>query len=212
MQMVVASWHRRFEAVLAQPGIEAALLFRNFGDAAGASLRHSHSQLVALPIVPPGLATSLAWALQHHDMDQVCATCKELACELESGLRVIEVAEEFAVLVPFAAGSPLEQWIVPRTHEQSFMWSREAEREGLAELLRRAVARLKLIGGDCAYNIVIEPGSIDSAYLSAAHWSVRIIPHLTTPGGFEMLTSLTVNPSSPEEDARRLRASPIESN
>jgi len=211
MQVVVETWHRRFTAALARPGIETVLVFRNHGSAAGASLRHSHSQLVAMPTIPPRLSHSLAWALRHHKEAHECATCRELILELESNQRVVELTDDFAMLVPCAASGPFEQWIVPRRHQPSFLNVNSQERASLAGSVQRALRRLKTVAGDAACNVAIEPGSSDTAYELAAHWSVRIVPAITTPGGFELLSGIRVNPSKPEDDAQRLRDCHIDS-
>lgn len=211
MQAVVETWHQRFTAALAQPGIETVLVFRNHGRAAGASLRHSHSQLVAMPTVAPRLSHALAWALGHHEETHECVTCKEQVLELESDQRVVELTDDFAVLVPYAASSPFEQWIVPRRHAPSFLNANAQERTALAGTLQRALHRFKAVAGDLPCNLAIEPGSSDTAYELAVHWSMRIVPAITTPGGFEMLSGIRVNPSRPEDDAQRLRDCRIDS-
>jgi UDPglucose--hexose-1-phosphate uridylyltransferase len=205
MQAVIETWHRRFCAALARPDIEAVLLFGNRGNRAGASLGHLHSQLIALAFVPPSLEDELArahaWLAKHG----TCATCEELRRELETGERIVELTEEYAVLVPRAAGSPLEQWIVPREHQPSYALADMANGAALGAVLQRAVRRLKSAAGDPAYNLLVEPGSVAPDDGGAAHWALRIVPNLTTPGGFELLSRIAVNPSSPEDDARRLR-------
>ena len=205
MQTVVETWHRRFGAALAKRSTATALLFRNHGSAAGASLRHAHSQLVALQDVPSKQAAALSWARRHHERIGECVTCKELSLELEADRRVVELAEHFAVLVPFAAGDPLEQWIVPRRHTASFLGASGEERAALAAAIQRAFRRLEAVAGHAACNLVIEPGSNQPADEPYAHWAVRIVPNTTTPGGFEMLSGIRVNPSVPEHDADQLR-------
>lgn len=207
MRVVVDTWHRRFAGALALPGIEAAVLFRNRGNDAGASLGHAHSQLVALPLVPPRLESSLAWARAYHEEHLRCAVCEELRQEIETGERVVELTEEFAVLVPFAAAGPLEQRIVPRAHQPSFALADEASRAKLGIVLQRAILRMKSVANHPAYNLLVEPGSTHPDHADSAHWAIRILPHLTTPGGFELLSGISVNPSSPEHDAASLRES-----
>jgi len=205
IQAVVTTWHRRFETALRRPDIATALVLRNHGRAAGASLGHSHSQLVAMNHVPPRLTRALEWACARREEDGNCVTCRELALEREARARVVEVNDEFAVLVPFAAPGPLQQWIVPLRHAPSFGQASRQELTALARTVQQALVRLKAIAGDVPYNLVIEPGSHDASHAGAAHWSLRIVPDVTTPGGFEILSGLAVNPSSPEQDAKRLR-------
>jgi UDPglucose--hexose-1-phosphate uridylyltransferase len=212
MQAVVKTWHCRICAALERPDIEVVLLFGNRGNRAGASLGHLHSQLVALASTPPRLADALAWARSWHEEHGTCAVCEAVRREIANGGRVVELTEEFAVLVPFAAASPLEQWIVPREHMQSFTQADEASLATLGGVLQRAVRRLESAAGDPAYNMVVEPGSFDPGDAASAHWAMRIVPKLTTPGGFELLSGIAVNPSIPKEDAECLRGDSKASN
>lgn len=204
IRSVIELWHRRFTAALSRPDIRCICLFRNHGNAAGASLIHPHSQMIALPDLPPRLKATLTWACGHHAETGKCVTCAELEREKATGERLVERSEGFTVLVPFAASHPLEQWIVPR-HQASFAHITAAQRNMLADVLQRSIRRMKAAAGAVAYNCTLEPGSPDDSLAGAAHWSMRIVPDLTTPGGFEMLSHLPVNPSSPEQDARILR-------
>ncbi|MCB2060581.1 MAG: hypothetical protein R3E09_14700 [Novosphingobium sp.] len=205
MHSLVEMWHRRFTAALELPGIRSVQLFRNHGKGAGASQGHAHSQIVALPLVPPGVASALAWAREHYGERRECVTCAELARELDASVRVVEVTDRFALLVPYASSTPFEQWIVPRRHRPCFSQSDAEERAALATLLQRAAQRLASAAGRPAYNIIVEPGALPAQGEPAVHWTMRIVPDLTTPGGFEMISGIAVNPLIPEECAERLR-------
>ncbi|MDD3800393.1 MAG: hypothetical protein PHE36_14575, partial [Novosphingobium sp.] len=205
---VIDTWQGRFRAALALPGIEAVILFRNRGKGAGASIAHAHSQLVALPMVPPRLAVAHAHALAHWEDHRGCATCDYLRRERETGERVVEHSGPFAVLVPFAQQAPFEQWIVPRDHRPLFGQEGAEERRALAGAIQRAIRRLKAVAGDVAYNLALEPGSPEARHEPATHWKMRVIPDLVTPGGFEMVSGLSVDPGSPEADVSRLREAP----
>jgi len=205
MQALVETWHRRFTAALEFPGIRSVQLFRNHGKGAGASQRHSHSQIVAQPFVSPYLASALTWASQHFERERECATCAELARELDAGTRVVEVTDDFALLVPYAAGCPFEQWIVPRRHRPCLSRSETRERIALAPLLQRAMRRLAAAADGPACNVVVEPGVLPAGSEEAVHWTMRIVPDLTTPGGFEIITGVPINPLNPENCAEQLR-------
>ena len=209
MTALIEMWHRRFEAALAIPGIMSVQLFRNRGSAAGASLSHAHSQIVALPLTPPRHSETLRRARAFHGETGGCSICAELARELEDGTRVVELADDFAVLVPFAARDPLEQWIIPRRHGPCFSRTHADERSSFGSVLQSAVRRLVSVAGETAYNLVLEPGSIRIEDTAAAHWSMRIVPHLNTPAGFELGSGMAANPSSPENDALRLREAKV---
>jgi UDPglucose--hexose-1-phosphate uridylyltransferase len=206
LRALVATWFNRFAALQALAGIEDVILFRNHGKRAGASLGHAHSQIIALPVLTPQTASAREWAQCYREENGRCVTCDELKLESAAGERIVELTDEFAVLVPFAARRPFEQWIVPRRHDASFPEADERQRAALGPLLQRTLRRLKRVAGDAAYNLVVEPGSACLQDAPSSHWTIRIVPNMTTPGGFELQSGIIVNPQSPEHDAELLRA------
>jgi len=90
-------------------------VFKNHGAAAGASMSHSHSQMIALPIIPPSVAARLGSMKDYFDQTGKCSIC-EIQCED----LLIDSSTYFFSLVPYAASFPFEIWIVPRYHSAHF--------------------------------------------------------------------------------------------
>ncbi len=205
IEAVLAAYHRRFVWLSEQPRIQRVILFRNYGPTRGASLAHPHAQLVALAMTPPDLQAHAARARSWHEHHGQCDLCDEMALERADGRRVVEETESFTALVPFAATCPFEVWLVPRRHQASFA---EIERGELGEMglfLRDVLCRLKSVLGDPPYNFVVDSAGPMELGRPDLHWRVRIAPGLATPGGFELATGMSINPSSPEGDAHALR-------
>lgn len=209
---LVAAYRRRFSELIARPGIAAVMLFRNRGEASGASLLHPHSQLIALGMIPPRIRAMAVSMREAWERTGRCATCAELAFELAANERIIEETETFVALAPFAAALPFEMWLVPRRHQASFIQLSDAEAADLGILLRRSLRRLKSAQHDPPYNFVVESFDAMDATGHFAHWRLRIAPSLATWGGFELGTGIPINPSSPELDARVLRETAISRN
>lgn len=209
LETIVAVYHRRYAALSARDGIRSVVLFRNFGHSAGASLRHPHAQILALNVVPPRLATMTQFARARYAWLGQCVTCAELALEKSEKSRIVEENDDFVLLVPFAAASPFELWIVPKRHQASFAQMNAREQSSLASALSHAQRRLDALLGEIDCNLVVESPGGTGAASAANHWRLRIVPDLVTPGGFELGTGLPINPSQPEEDAAALRAASI---
>ena len=208
LNAVVAVYRERSRALLGEDGVQAAILFRNYGPRAGASLLHPHAQIVALDVVPPKVAAMGAWAARYIQEHGRCVLCDELTSERKDGRRVVDENDAFVALVPFAAEHPFEIWLVPKRHQPSFTALDDGDLPPFAALLGRALRRLSVTLGDPPYNFVVD--SAPKSELSAAHWhwKLRIVPEVATWGGFELGSGLPINPSSPEDDARELRAAP----
>lgn len=71
------------------------LIFKNHGRAAGASLEHSHSQLVALPILPRMVVSELAGALSYYQYKERCVYCDIIRQELQGRERLVCENEHF---------------------------------------------------------------------------------------------------------------------
>jgi UDPglucose--hexose-1-phosphate uridylyltransferase len=205
LEAMIQAYQQRFIALGDRPGIDTVVLFRNHGAASGASLAHSHAQLVALGLATPKVRALAEWGRQQYAVDGRCPTCAEVELETESGERVVEETGHFVALVPFAAERPSELWLIPRRHQPSFADATESELHDFGRLLRRSLQRLQAVHGALAYNCVVD--SADTVHRGAPylHWRLRIMPNLVSWGGFELETGIIINPSSPEVDAGTLR-------
>ena len=143
LNAVAAVYRGRSRTLLAQDGIAAAILFRNHGRAAGASLVHPHAQIIALDVVPPRVAATNDWCKRYYGEHGRCALCDELASECKNGTRVVEENDRFVALVPFAAEHPFELWIVPKQHQASFTALTDDALPDFAALLGRSLARVE---------------------------------------------------------------------
>jgi UDPglucose--hexose-1-phosphate uridylyltransferase len=209
LSAVVAMYRERSRALLEEDGIEAAVLFRNRGREAGASLAHPHAQIVALDRVPPRIAAMGEWARRYMQEHGRCVLCDELASERAARLRLVDENDAFVTLVPFAPEHPFELWIVPKRHEASFTALDDDELPAFAALLGRALRRVRAALADPNYNFVVDSAPKSERAAPHWHWKMRIVPDVATWGGFELGGGLPINPSSPEEDARALRAAPL---
>jgi UDPglucose--hexose-1-phosphate uridylyltransferase len=205
VEEIVRAYDHRYRALEALPGIRAVILFRNHGTAAGTSLLHPHSQIIATGIVPRHIRRRDDAARSYFDDWGRCLYCDMTEQELSDGRRVVFTNERFAAFVPFAAGVPFEIWIMPRRHRACFGGLTAEERADFAAVLHTAIGRLDGACGDPDYNYVIHSSAgcgVDEAHL---HWYLQLKPRLVTPAGFEMGSGIHINPSIPEEDAALLR-------
>ena len=103
------------------------MIFKNSGSMAGASLAHSHSQLIALPIIPKRLSEEITGSLNYYKHRDRCVFCDIVAQESEERQRVIYENAHFIAISPFASRFPFETWILPKRHEESFVSSRTGD-------------------------------------------------------------------------------------
>jgi len=181
------------------------LIFKNHGDAAGASLEHTHSQLIALPVVPKRVREEVDCAKEYYSYKERCIFCDIIAQEKEDGARVIAENQSFIAVAPYAPRFPFEMWIVPKVHQSAFEESQKHEFEQLAAMLKDMLTRLDKVLDSPAYNHIIHTSPIPEASNDYYHWHLEIMPKLTKVAGFEWGTGFYINPTPPEESAKFLR-------
>jgi UDPglucose--hexose-1-phosphate uridylyltransferase len=181
------------------------LIFKNHGEAAGASLEHAHCQLIALPIVPRRVSEELEGAKQYFIYKERCVFCDIIRQELDTGTRVVAENKDFVTLAPYAPRFPFETWILPKRHESAFEHSSTSMFENLAKAVKTLLAKAYNVLENPAYNLVIHTSPVQDPHHEHYHWHIEYIPKLTKTAGFEWGTGFYINPTPPEEAARFLR-------
>ncbi len=187
------------------PRIKYILIFKNYGQAAGASMEHPHSQLIGLPISPSRVMGEVRGAQRHFELSESCLFCDILKQDIRDQKRVVIDDGGFMALAPFAARFPYETWILPKTHNANFDHIKDEELPALAKTLKSTLAKLKACLGDPPYNLMIHTLPLQSKEETSFHWHIEIIPHVTQVAGFELGTGFYVNPTPPEAAAERMR-------
>ncbi len=181
------------------------LVFKNHGVAAGASLEHSHSQIIALPIVPTWVNEEIEGAKNYFHYKDRCVFCDIVRQELQQKNRLIIENQAFLSVAPFASRFPFETWILPKTHYPSFEHMEPLLYEQAAQILSETLSRLHRVLNDPPYNYIIHTSSFSELENDHYHWHFEIMPKLTKVAGFEWGTGFYINPTPPEEAARYLR-------
>lgn len=187
------------------------MLFKNVGAAAGASLEHTHSQLIATPIVPINVVEEIAGSLAYHDYRGRCVFCDMVSQELDAQERIVLDLPGFVAFCPFAARFPFETWIVPTAHASHYETLSRASAAELARVLKRVLEKIEVALDRPAYNYIIHTAPFDTQAFDHYHWHIEIIPRVTKTAGFEWGTGFYINPVPPEEAAafmRELTAAP----
>jgi UDPglucose--hexose-1-phosphate uridylyltransferase len=185
------------------------LIFKNHGEAAGASLEHTHSQLIALPIVPKRVREEVDSGKRYFNEKERCIFCDMVRQEKQAGVRVITENEDFLAIAPYAPRFPFETWILPRQHSSSFENNQSPIYASLARMMKNCLQRLDTVLDHPAYNYVIHTSPIGEEINDHFHWHIEMMPKLTKVAGFEWGTGFYICPTPPEEAARFLREAQI---
>jgi UDPglucose--hexose-1-phosphate uridylyltransferase len=182
------------------------LIFKNQGATAGATLEHSHSQLIALPIVPDFVREEIDGSRRHYEAKERCVFCDIIRQEVAVGRRVIHENADVVALAPYAPRFPFETWILPRSHASRYEEAPRQTYESLARMIKWVLKRMDKALEGPGYNLIIHTSPLSEETSDFYHWHIELIPKLTRTAGFEWGTGFYINPTSPEEAAQVLRA------
>jgi UDPglucose--hexose-1-phosphate uridylyltransferase len=181
------------------------LIFKNSGRAAGASLEHPHSQLIATPIIPKRVREERDGAKEYYNYKERCVFCDIVRQELNQGVRVITENDDFVAIAPYASRFPFETWILPKAHNPFFEDAQKHEYVNLSKLMRDLFHRVEKVLMNPPYNLIIHSSPLREADGRYYHWHIEVMPKLTHVAGFEWGSGFYINPTPPEEAARYLR-------
>lgn len=209
-QYFIHFYHRRLHQLRKKHRWKYVQIFKNQGPKAGASLKHLHSQIAALPFVPPSVAQEQKFLADFRAKNQLCWHCEVLKYELAEQWRAVEETRYFGVFCPFASRYPGEIWLLPKRHVPCFVQSEREELDDLAEVLRRTIQRLAGNLGVRDFNLVLRTSpweyTTDGALVDENfHWRLEICPRTVIQAGFELGTGCFVNPLAPENAAAALK-------
>ena len=227
LMTLLTAYRERMESLYAADNrIRYVLVFKNFGPAAGASIPHTHSQIIAMPVVPENVINEVEYAKLHHEKHHQCIYCSlinealtfeatiydresgEIKRKIDVGQYVVERGEKFIAIKPFASRYEWEIHILPLDHNADYINVRDEDLEDLSRVMRRAMARLDAVIGGAQYNFFLHSlprGEKYSDCSSSYHWHIEICPRTSIPTGFELGSGLFVSTISPEDAAKQLR-------
>jgi UDPglucose--hexose-1-phosphate uridylyltransferase len=205
VENVLWAYRERMTDLRRDQRLRYVLVFKNYGIAAGASLEHSHSQIIALPIIPKRVSEEIEGSKNYFHYKDRCVFCDIIRQELQQKNRLIIENQAFLTIAPFASRFPFETWILPKTHYPCFEHMESPLYGQAAQILSETLHRLHQVLNDPPYNYIIHTSSFSERDNDHYHWHLEIMPNLTKVAGFEWGTGFYINPTPPEEAAHYLR-------
>lgn len=206
VKQVIRAYQARYQSLKKSSCVNYILVFHNYGREAGASVLHSHSQILALPFIPADIRRSLEGSERYYTECGRCVHCDILAWELKEKTRIIFENETMVALAPYAPKFSFEIRIFPKKHQSCFENIGPEEASDLAEALKISLAKIYHALNNISYNFFIHTspaGTFENH--SYYHWHLEINPRLNIWGGFELGTGGDVIAVDPDEAAEYLR-------
>ncbi len=164
-------------------------IFKNEGRQAGASLEHAHHQIITFPEVPEKLK----------ELSKGC--CK--VCRSGKNEYNIYTDEYVRAFVLRNSQMPFSTVVTTLEHRRGILDLTNQEIYSLFRVIKTITKFYDEKLGFPSYNVLYydAPKSLEQF-----HFFVELVPRLTTPGGFELLTGIYINPTPNALAANELKA------
>ena len=205
MKAVLSQYQGRFRQLSKDSRFKYVIIFKNFGASAGATVEHTHSQIIALPMVPKTVLEELKGSEHYYQQHGRCIFCDMISQEYQDKERIVVENSSFLAFCPYAPRYAFETWIIPKGHIANFSNTDEITQTHLAQILQDELKRVKKALGNPSYNYYLHTAPIGYVHAQRYHWHIEIIPKLTRSVGFEWGTGLHIVPTFPQDAARYLR-------
>jgi UDPglucose--hexose-1-phosphate uridylyltransferase len=212
IRRVVDAWTAEFLELGGLAWIEYVQIFENRGAMMGASNPHPHGQIWSTGFVPDEPAAETLAQKEHLARTGHCLLCGYLAAEEAARERIVFENEHFMAVVPWWAVWPFEVLLVCKRHLGALPEFTPAERDGLAEALKRLTTRYdNLFETSFPYTMGFHQTPTDQKTHPEWHFHAHFYPPLLRSAtvrkfmvGFEML-GMPQRDITPEGAAERLR-------
>lgn len=205
IELIIKAYKERYIAISREKNIKYVSVFKNNGKEAGASISHSHSQIIGIPVVPPLIRREIAAGKKYYKKKSSCFYCDMIAFEKKEKSRIVFENDEYIAFIPYAAKVPFQLNIFPKEHNHAFENITENQIKSLAATLKAVLYKLYEGQKNPPYNYFIKTSPPGAKTEDFYHMYIELIPRNTSPGGFELGTGIFINISEPEENAKVLR-------
>jgi UDPglucose--hexose-1-phosphate uridylyltransferase len=200
LELALIALKKRYENLMAIDGINYVTIFKNKGEAAGASISHTHTQIVASPLFPEAISKKMDESEAFYKEAKECGMCVITKEEAQDQKRVILNNRHWLCIAPFTSVWPYQVRILPKRHFSELSEMDYSELQSLAKTFKELFTLFAGNFDDMPYNMVY----MNFPRSELWHFHIDIFPRLVTHAGFEFF-GLNVNVMSPEEAASRLR-------
>lgn len=180
-------------------------VFHNHGREAGASIVHSHSQILTVPLIDHDLRGALLSAKRYFKKNKKCVYCEMNKWEMKEKERIVFENKSFAVICPFASKTAFETIISPKKHLAYFEKITESQKQDLAEAFKAALGKLYKALNNPPYNFYLHSAPSDNGKYGYYHWHWTILPRTSIWAGFELGAKIEISTIEPEKAAEYLR-------
>ena len=184
-------------------------IFKNSGKQAGATLHHSHSQLIALPFIPKQIMDEFEYKKEYSLLKHRTLFDDLIYDEMMHKKNIIYECNFFIAYTPYASEFPFEVIITTKIKKPSLIFFDKALINQLAKTMQVVYTKMHSVIGEFSYNMIINNAPFmnmnEKELANIYRFHIKILPRLYNIAGFELSSGIYINPVLPEVAAKALR-------
>jgi len=200
IERVFATYMKRTLLMYHMPGIRYVSVFKNDGAKAGASIRHAHSQIIGLPLIPPALQAEAMAAVEYANTHGRSVYGDIIRWEQSKKERIVYEDAHIVAIAPYASQNAYELWILPKSDTATFAALTNTERRSMAVVLKQACSFLDK--QSISFNFFLQ----DAVMHEQQRFILKLEPRKGVWAGLELATGVIINPVSPEQATKEYKA------
>jgi len=212
MKMVLMTYRIRLNKLRGDKRLKYGLVYRNQGYDPVVSLPHSHSQIIALPVVPKSVKEELVTSRNYFREKQRCLFCDIIKEERGYAARIVDEGDNFIAVIPYAPRFAFETHIYPLKHQSDFTKFPDSDLDELSKMIKNIFYKITKLLNNPPINLVLHTSPFKipeedywDTIVQDYHWHIEIMPHAVPERGFEFGADFFITPPSPEISAKFLR-------
>jgi len=202
-------YQKRYQDLMGKKFVNHVSIFHNQGEGAGASIAHTHSQIVTTPLIDVDLKRALSNSENYFKNTGKCIYCQMSEWERKVKKRVVFENKLFVVICPFASKSAFQAIVTPKFHSPYFEKAGEDLKRSLAEAFSATLKKMAKGLNNPDFNFYLHTAPCDEKEHPFYHWHWTILPKTSTLAGFEMGSKMEISTIEPEKAAKYLRKQKI---
>lgn len=194
---LLMAMQKRWHHMMQDPKIEFIQIFKNYGSCAGASISHSHWQMIALEQIP----YSIYEKYNYFNKSEKCYFCSKN--HYNEGYLIWE-GDTLEIWAPPAPQFLYEVWFIPKQHHQHYGTLSNSEIQELGIFLKYLLEIYHLLNPDYAFNICMMSGDVKGQF--NYHFYTKLVMRIGHIAGFEIATGCNIVTTNPKEYAKQIKA------
>ncbi|MGB6328869.1 MAG: galactose-1-phosphate uridylyltransferase [Halarcobacter sp.] len=180
-------------------------VFKNQGENAGASMEHSHSQILALPFIPKKIKEEIEYKKEYYKEHKRALLDDLVYEEIQYNKNIVAQNSEFIIYCPYASEFAFEVKIVSKKKLSSLKEFNKSDLSALCDIVDDFFKLYHKALGEVPFNMIIKNAPYENYNDKTKEYyrfNIEIKPRIYKQAGFELDTDISINVVLPENASK----------